>query len=40
MAYKYVPRNWLITLPERWVKRKNPSSQHLVFAQLIHIMSH
>jgi hypothetical protein len=40
MVYKYVPRNCLITLRDAAVKGKNPSSQHLVFAQVIHIMFH
>ena len=40
MLYKYVPRNWLITLREAPVKRKNPQTQHLVFAHVIHNMSH
>jgi hypothetical protein len=40
ITYNYVPRNWLIALREPRVKRKNSQSQHLVFAHVIHIMSH
>jgi hypothetical protein len=40
MSYKYVPRNWLITLRVDQVKGKKPQSQDLVFTHVIHIMSH
>jgi hypothetical protein len=40
MYYGNIPRNNLITLPERQVNSKNAVTQDIVFAHVIHIMFH
>jgi hypothetical protein len=40
LAYKILPRNSLTDLFGLAVKRKNPSSQYIVFPQVIHNMFH